>query len=138
MRRSSGFGATAGDSDDNYSHSLVLDVTVTDDLNYVIQSDLVAIDDQNGAVNANDQVGVNQYLFYTLSDRLAAGSRVEWWKTDGISFQEATFGLNYKSSANLTFRPEIRYDWTSTDNTGIFEDGGNNQTTFGMDAVLTF
>ncbi|MEM1305565.1 MAG: outer membrane beta-barrel protein, partial [Planctomycetota bacterium] len=62
------FGARSG-GEGGYSHSLVFDVALSDSLNYVLQSDLVAID--NPGIGANDQVGINQYLFYTLSDCVA-------------------------------------------------------------------
>ena len=135
------FGARSN-GQDGYSHSMVLDMTLTEDLNYVFQSDLLHIDNPDGTLGANDQVGVNQYLFYTLSDRWAAGARIEWWKTDGFSHHEMTYGLNYKAHANLTFRPEIRYDWVPSDaaavNTGFANADAYNETTFGMDAIFTF
>lgn len=138
------FGARSQGAD-GYSHSLVLDVTLSDDLNYVFQSDLVGIDDTNpmgGTVTANDQVGINQYLFYTLNDCWAAGARLEWWKSDGFSYNEVTFGLNYKATANLIIRPEVRYDWTPSDagavNAGFTDANTYNETTFGVDAILTF
>ncbi len=138
------FGArSAGTTDgQGYSHSLVFDVALSDNVNYVFQSDLVAIDDQNGSVTANDQVGINQYLFYTLNDCWAVGSRLEWWKSDGFSYNEVTFGLNYKANANLTIRPEVRYDWTPSDagavNGGFADADAYNETTFGIDAILTY
>ncbi len=135
------FGARSN-GEDGYSHSVVIDVALSDDLNYVFQSDLVGIDDAGGTVTANDQVGINQYLFYTLNDCWAAGARLEWWKTDGLSYNEVTFGLNYKATANLIIRPEIRYDWTPSDagamNAGMGNADSYNETTFGVDAILTF
>lgn len=115
-----------GQRGDGYSHSLVLDVNVTDNINYVIQSDLVST---NQGVN-DDQVGINQYLFYTVNDCLAFGTRLEWWRNDGDSQYESTWGLNYKPMANLVVRPEWRYDW----NPGTSNEFG----TFGVDAILTF
>jgi hypothetical protein len=125
------FGARGADA---YSHSVVLDVALTEDLNYVVQSDLLSIGDLS--VNAlprearDDDVGVNQYLLYTLSDCWAVGGRLEWWKNEGNSNYEATFGVNYHPHANIVLRPEVRYDWNP----------GNNmdQATFGMDAILIF
>lgn len=131
------FGARSG-GEDGYSHSLVFDATLSDNLNYVFQSDLLA--HENSDLGANDQVGINQYLFYTMSDRMALGGRAEWWKTDGTSFYQTTAGINYKPCANVTFRPEIRYDWSPSTVTASDFVGGEpyNQSTFGMDAILTF
>ena len=132
--------ATAGDlgwrGNSGYSHSLVFDVTVTDNLNYVFQSDFVHADDfVQVAGFVNDDIGINQYLIYTINDCFAVGARLEWWKTDAggngsQSVNEVTFGVNYRPHANVVLRPEIRHDWSP----------GNNfdETTFGMDAVFTF
>ncbi|QDU54975.1 hypothetical protein Pan181_11600 [Aeoliella mucimassa] len=134
------FGArTAGES--GYSHSIVLDCTLSDKLNYVFQSDLVGYDDTAAGGAFGAQVGINQYLFYTMSDCLAAGARVEWWKSDGIvaadnstSQYGITYGLNYKPHANVVIRPEVRHNWLPADAT--LPDF--NQTVFGIDAILTY
>ncbi len=134
------FGARSG-GENGYSHSMVLDLQMTDKLNYVIQSDLVGYDDTTGA-GGNDQVGINQYSFYTVSDCLSLGSRSEWWKTDGVSYYGQTYGFNYKPQANLTIRPELRYVYTPTDavrNTYLASNGDEiDDLRFGIDAVLTF
>lgn len=116
------FGAIG---DDGYSHSVVLDVTLTDRLNYVFQSDYKQVDS-----TSDDDVGINQYLFFNYSDCLAFGGRMEWWKDDGNSHYEATFGVNYRPHANIVLRPEVRHDWKPWNN---FE-----ETTFGMDAILVY
>ncbi len=135
------FGARS-QGGNGYSHSLVLDVAISDDVNYVFQSDLVAIDDQNGTVTANDQVGINQYVFYTINDCLAAGARLEWWKSDGFNYNEMTFGLNYRPHANVVLRPEVRYDWTDSDlaaaNAGFANESEYDNVSFGIDAIFTF
>jgi len=115
-----------------YSHSLVFDASITDELNYVFQSDLVSV--RNGV--GHEQVGINQYLFYSLNDCMAVGSRYEWWKNDGTSFNEVTYGVNIRPHANIVLRPEVRHDWTST--ALGYGDGRDSETTFGMDCVLTF
>ena len=115
-----------GSREEGYAHSLVLDVGLTDDLNYIFQTDLVS----TNAGAANDEVGINQYLIYTINDCLGVGTRVEWWKSDGNSQYEATWGVNIRPLANVVIRPEIRYDW----NPGT----GNDFTTFGIDSILTY
>ena len=73
--------STAGNfgwrGDDAYSHSIVIDTTVTDNFNWVVQSDLVRVDS-----TGEDNVGLNQYFLYTVTDCLGLGARVEWWKGD--------------------------------------------------------
>ncbi|MEZ6127768.1 MAG: outer membrane beta-barrel protein [Planctomycetaceae bacterium] len=112
-----GAGATG------YSHSLLLDTSLTDDLNLILQSDLVR-------VGTNDDIGINSYLIKTVNDKIGVGTRAEWWKRDGISQYAVTYGVNIKPMDNLIIRPEMRHDWK--DPTVGAED------TFGVDAIITF
>ena len=87
--------------------------------------------------------GLNQYLFYKVSDCLTYGIRYEWFRDEegfrvggflgttanGLStrgwgvnpaqggyvgnFFEVTMGANYKYTANTTIRPYARFDWYS-------------------------
>jgi len=116
------FGARG---DDAYSHSIVFDVQLSDNLNYVIQSDLLSI-----GSTGEDDIGINQYLFYTLNECWAVGTRAEWWRDEGVSNNEVTFGLNYKPHTNVVVRPEVRHDWIPAN--------GFSQTTLGIDAIFTF
>ena len=123
-----------------YQHSIVADYAVSDSLNYVFQSDLLATDFADGT-NARDTIGINQYLIKSFNDCWGAGARFEWWNyEDGAASSEdvyaLTLGVNYRPHANLIVRPEIRWDW---DDSGAFlEDGDDDQTTFGIDTILTF
>ncbi|MGB6042969.1 MAG: porin [Pirellulales bacterium] len=114
-----------------YSHSFVFDWTINENWEYVLQSDLVALeaDAFNGGFG-NDQYGVNQYLFYTVNDCVKAGVRAEWWNSDNTDAYGITAGLNIRPHANLIFRPEVRYD---TGNLVV-----NDGSIFGVDAILTF
>ena len=135
---------TAGDMGqrgDGYSHSIVFDWAINDKWNYVFQSDYVGLDTSPGY---NNEYGVNQYLFYTLTDEVKLGARVEWWSSDAgfdhggqsapaggqHSYYEATFGVNVKPVSNLVIRPEYRHDW--------FPHGSYEQDIFAIDAILTF
>jgi hypothetical protein len=137
--------STAGDfgwRGEGYSHSLIFDWTINDCWHYVLESDLVA---SNGIVVvengrevfqpgiADDQVGINQYLFHTINKRLATGIRAEWWKSDGISYYEITSGVNYKLHRNFILRPEVRHQWSPTDSADF-----NDHTVFGIDGYVTF
>jgi hypothetical protein len=114
--------------------STVVDYQITDKLNYVFHSDFL-----NAGVY--DTFGINQYLLYEINDCVSAGTRAEWWKVDGSSVNAITVGLNVKPHANVTIRPEYRYDWSPGGNTndGI-QNGVINQSngTFAIDAVITF
>ncbi|MCA9073681.1 MAG: porin [Planctomycetaceae bacterium] len=129
---------TAGDFGligSGYSHSIVLDFALTDDLNYVFQSDL--LHNRTGGVD-NETIGVNQYLFYTISDRLAVGGRAEWWKADSNSVGALTAGVNIKPHANLIIRPEIRYQWDPGTAQVLTHPTVENRGIFGVDAILTY
>jgi hypothetical protein len=99
----------------------------------------------NAAVNAAGRpttanwYGLNQNLFWSFTDRLVGGVRLEWFfDADGTRvisalrnqvFQQPSFaagfqggfcqmawGLNWLPTRNLIVRPELRYDWyTPTD-----------------------
>jgi Putative beta-barrel porin-2, OmpL-like. bbp2 len=140
--------ATGGDlgwRGDGYSHSNVFDFTLSKKWEYVLQSDLVT-----ASANANQSTtealayGVNNYLFYTINDCWKWGTRAEWYKTNQVtgqttSFNEVATGLNYKVNANFTVRPEVKFNWTPSDEAYENATGGDfNQTLFGMDAIYTF
>ena len=132
------FGARG---DDAYSHSIVMDVAMTDKLNWVVQSDLLRV---NGT--GEDNVGLNQYFLYSVNDCLGLGARLEWWKGDVLtgyaphggvvpafgsySNYAATFGANIRPHANVVVRPEVRIDWSPA--------ADYDESYFGIDAVLTF
>lgn len=137
---------TAGDlgwRGEGYSHSNVIDFTLSSKWNYVLQSDLLN-SSASEAVPSALSYGVNQYLFYTINDCWKWGTRVEWWKSDQVtgetsSFNAVTTGLNYKASANLLVRPEVKWNWTPSDQAYNNATGGDfNQTLFGVDAIYTF
>jgi len=153
---------TAGDlgsRGEGWSSSFVLDVILSDDLNYVFQMDTV-----NTNSGGDHQLAINQYLFYTINDKVSAGIRGEWWKTNNfnsnttgnaandnaqtVGICEVTAGLNIKpllstdSCGNtsgdwLTIRPEVRHDW-STGGDFIDDEAQINYTTFGTDVIITF
>lgn len=119
---------------DGYSHSIVIDFALTDDWNYVFQSDVL-----RASVDSFETVGINQYLFYTINDQWKLGTRAEWWKADGASIGQVTFGVNYRPMANLIIRPELRYQWDpEAQNNAALDPTSNEEGIFGIDAILTF
>ena len=77
-----------------------------------------------------DTVGLVQYLIYKHNDFVSSGGRYEWWKADGVSFNQVTGGFNFHVLENLVIRPEIRQDWAP----GI----GLDEDTALVDAILTY
>jgi hypothetical protein len=106
----------------------VLVASLTDNLQYIAQSDM--IDTSNPGVSEFDTVGLNQYLIYWVNDVVGLGGRLEWWKADGVSFYEASSGLNLKLTDNINIRPEYRQDWAP----GI----GLDEDSFLVDGYVTF
>jgi hypothetical protein len=119
------FGLIDNGGDNSYSHAMVLTVGLTDNLQYIAQSDNLRTDNTH-----TDSYGLNQYLIYKFNDVVSAGGRAEWWKADGISYNQVTGGFNFQLLSNLVIRPEIRQDWSPAGN--IDED------TALVDAILTF
>ena len=110
-----------------YSHSIVMDVALHEQWNYVLQSDLFTAE---LAGVSTDQVGVNQYLLYKVNEKWAVGARCEWWQDDGTSFNEATLGVNFRPNGNMLVRPEIRQDWSPANNVDF--------STFAIDTIFVF
>jgi hypothetical protein len=122
------FGWRDGGDDNSYSHSIVLSMALTDNLQYIAQSD--TIDTSNPGVSEYDTVGLVQYLIFKHNDFVSSGGRYEWWKADGVSFNQVTGGFNFHVLENLVIRPEIRQDWAP----GI----GLDEDTALVDAILTY
>ncbi|MFK7766913.1 MAG: outer membrane beta-barrel protein [Mariniblastus sp.] len=102
---------------------------LTDNVKYVLQGDVLNL-------GTNQEFGIIQYLFRDINECLALGARLEWWKsdqffTDTKSTYDFTVGANYRANANVTIRPELRFDWGAA-----AVDPGTP--IFGIDAVMTF
>ncbi len=141
------FGQTPlGNPEQGFMQSVVANLAVTEKLNYIFQTDL--LDTEGPAGDAvRKTFDINQYLIYSLSDCLAAGTRFEWYDADtgifgngsGTDVYALTGGLNYKPHANVTIRPELRHDWVfGSEKTGVLENDRVRQTTFGIDTIFTF
>jgi hypothetical protein len=123
-------------------HTMVLSIPLSDAWTYVGQSDFGI--QGNALANGKQAMyyGLNQYLFYKVSDTWTWGIRAEWFRdqqgfrvggflplTNGGSFMglptafsgyagnftEVTFGANWKPNANWVLRPNIRWDTFSGD-----------------------
>ena len=81
------------------------------------------------------------YLFYQVTDKLKAGSRLEWYKADGTSYHTWTTGVNITPMENLVIRPEVRHMWSPGATNSVAAPGHNdlfNETVFGVDAIITY
>jgi len=118
-----------GSDSDGYMHTFLIDLRVTDRLDYVLQTDYLDNTIFTGGVGP--LLLVNQYLIYELNDRWAVGGRFEWGRADGsqVDRSNVTIGANYRPHPNVVVRPEVRYDDF---------DGGPDSTVFGIDAIITF
>lgn len=124
-------------------HSGIITVGLTDNLKYINQNDYLYTTNAAG-VNLRNTFGSIHYLLYTLNDKVTLGSRSEWFNVSSASqgiqnsdILNQTFGVNYRTNANLVFRPEVRWVWDK-DTLGVNENLKSSQAFFGMDAVFTF
>jgi hypothetical protein len=133
---------------------------LNDKWTYVLQNDNgwqfnanTGLQNQNQMAGLAQWYGINQYLFYNVSDTVVAGMRLEWFRDNNgyrvlapirnaISggpyqtgfqgnFWQATWGLNWKPNRNWIIRPEVRYDWYSPDVAGSALPYGHNFGTVG-------
>jgi hypothetical protein len=128
-----------------YTHSIVADWVINDKWEYVFQTDVDAINETPAGTNY-DTIGANNYLFYTISDKIKLGGRGEWWRVDGRDLYETAFGVNIMPTSNLRIRPEVRYNWSNENLDGFTSNAGSSfnndvfgdQVIFAIDAVMSF
>ncbi|MEJ7589966.1 MAG: outer membrane beta-barrel protein [Planctomycetaceae bacterium] len=90
---------------------------------------------------ADNSIGQINYLFYTINDKLKAGTRQEWYKADGTSYNTLTWGVNIKPMDKLVIRPEVRHMWAPGATNSLAAPGHDdlfNSTVFGIDAIITY
>jgi Putative beta-barrel porin-2, OmpL-like. bbp2 len=121
---------------DGYTHSIVADWNINKKWEYVFQSDVVSTTGTGSG--GYDTVGINQYLYYAINDCWKVGGRAEWWKADGVSYNECAIGVNWKPIANLRIRPEYRYQWVPGPGDANAFGIPSNQSIFAVDAIITF
>lgn len=149
---------------DRTVYSLVFTRRINPALTYVLQHDFGMesnreIDDVGQRDDAKWYSLVN-YLYWDMSEALALGMRVEWFRdqdnarvleipverlTSGGNYAEVTLGANWKPTPRLLVRPEVRWD-TSDALARIgdfpirpFVDGTqDHQFLFGTDVIFRF
>lgn len=117
------FGITNTDTRyDYFIQSLCFEWKPTKRFTYVFQYNLI---------NGNEKVsgdrhsayGLNNHFLYQWTDQWSTGMRLGWVRDNGGFFEyagdfyEVTLGLNWNPWANVSIRPEVRYDWYKGDET---------------------
>jgi hypothetical protein len=103
--------------------------------------------------------GLNQYLFYEVTEKFTIGTRIEWFRDQdnarvlalpveslaiGGNYTALTVGANWALSDRLTLRPEMRWDWSDVSvpglgRTGMYNDfRDDDQFTLGSDLIYRF
>ena len=125
------FGDAGGLVGETYSHTIVLGMPLTDNLDYFLQTDLISQQLPTGG--ENNVVGITQYLSYAVHETLDVGVRFEWLELveDESQFYDVTIGAQSQVRENFVVRPEVRWDC-------FHVQGLTNSTTFGIDAILSY
>lgn len=138
--------AGVGNQGDLYLHTVHFQRDMGQGRTFVLHHDYAVNNDLPGG--SNEWYGLAAYFLKEWNCCWSGGVRLEWFRdvdgvrvpgaNDGGDFYEATVGVNWKPNANLTFRPEVRYDWFGG-NATPFDDGSqDNLLTAGFDVIWTF
>lgn len=141
----------AGTTWTTYMQSLVFNWKLNCRLNYILQSDF-RTDSDEFTGDSYKYYGINQYLLYTISERWAAGTRVEWFRdeaslaagtgVDSVNSAGVTLGLNYKPNDRIVVRPEIRWDASGSSPSQFSRhfdnDSRSSQFSGGFDCIVKF
>jgi hypothetical protein len=102
---------------DYFVQSLCLEWELSDRFTYVWQYNL-----RNDNYRGGDRTsayGFNNHFLYKLNDKWGVGTRLEWFRdnnggwfnSDSGEYCQVSLGLNWNPRANVSVRPEVRYDW---------------------------
>ncbi|WP_237607253.1 porin [Roseimaritima sediminicola] len=135
-----------GVTEQGYMHSMILDVALTNNLQWVSQFDWLDTERATDGARLREGGAFVNYLFYALNDCTSLGVRHEYFQRDpslatatgDVDVNDLTFGVNHRMNSNLIVRPELRWDWDDAGAYGVNENNRASQTTFGVDAILTF
>ena len=120
-----------GDRGEGYAHSVYAELEIEDEIYYGIES--ILVETNSGSLGHDHTVGISQILYTSITDDVSGGMRIEWWKKNGQSEYDLTFGLNIKASDCVIIRPEVRTDWGAATATGE-----EDQSVFGVDVILNY
>lgn len=172
-------GNEAGDFVNLIGNRSIISTVYTNEINdkitYVFQNDngwqfnagalAIPLASGRGQAGTAQWYGINQYLFYNISETLVGGLRLEWFRDNNGyrvfnpirnywvggpwqggyqgNFWQMTWGLNWKPTTNWIIRPELRYDWYSPDQAGTPLPFGRSNDQYGQlyggcDAIWQF
>ncbi|MDR0337809.1 MAG: porin [Planctomycetaceae bacterium] len=156
MYNRNGYGGyrDVGDSEGNryglsgtnvYLHTVAANYDISNKLRYGFQWNYSDTKTRNDSSHSFTY-GIANYLIYQFNDRLGVGLRAEWANLNNIfgygnDLSEYTFCVNWKPYANISIRPEIRYDYSANKNAGEkpFNRGENrDQFSGGITGVISF
>ncbi len=139
-------------------YSYLLGLKPTAELEYVFHHWLGFQEDGTASGSTAWWYGIDQYLYYRLTDQVRLGGRFEWFRDEegtrvGLNrpanpnvppfpgnFYSLSAGINYLPVPNLVLRPEIRSDWYTGNASRLpYQDGNKDyQLMLGFDAILRF
>jgi hypothetical protein len=132
-------------AEDGYVHNFIFSSNLTEKLTFISQTDVLYTTNALGEGRRNTFGNIN-YLLYKVNDCVSLGQRFEYFNYDGVGFAQGirnnellnyTVGVNYRATANLMFRPEVRWVW-DRDAFGFLEGNRKSQAIFGSDMIFTF
>ena len=126
----------------SYVHNITVHLQFTDRLHSEFETNLSA----DNSDQDDSEITLNQYLFWDLNDCMRVGVRAEWMDLgrDAEEFNAVTVGLNYRATANLMPRPELRIDNTrrninvGTNDGEISTLNRRDSAVFGIDAIWSY
>jgi hypothetical protein len=137
-------------------YSLILEARPTNRVEYVFHQWLGTQNEGAPGGGTALWTGIDQYLYYSVSDQWKAGARFEWFQdTDGTrvglnrpanpnkpplpgNFFSLTVGPNYLPTENLLIRPELRWDFYNGEALPYGDGTKTQQLMLGFDMILKF
>ncbi len=115
-----------------YSHTIVLEMELSDRLDYSLQADYIS--EVQIIEPVVPMTGITQYMNYQLTDSVDLGIRYEWLQfLDEVDISDLTLGLAASVTPNLLIRPELRWDYEE-----VMGGGLNDFMSFGIDAIFSY
>ena len=128
---------------DYFIQSLCFEWALTKRFTYVMQYNLGNNNERGGS--RTSAYGINNHFLYKLTDKLTAGTRVEWFRDNAHVFDaiasdywQVTLGLRWDATGYLSFRPEVRYSWCNGGATPFADSTRRNQISGGCGMIISF